>query len=302
MVASPAARPDAIRRHNLALVLGHIHLDGALTRAELTQRLKVSRSTMGALVADLIDLGLVRRGRAHRRVQRRSAVARGRVRTTRGPTWLRSTSTSRTSSPRPSGSAATCSPGRPRRRRSRATPPRTSPTSSWTRCARSRTRPAAPARARRRGRSACPAPSTGAPARSRSRPTSTGTTSRSARCSPSGCPTARRIVVGNDADLSVLAEHRRGVARGVDDVVYLLGRVGVGAGIIVNGVAMRGFDGHAGEIGHNVLDPAGPPCHCGKHGCTETFVGEGALLTAAGRGPAADRRGRGRDLRRRPRR
>src|SRR4051812_39410170 len=59
MPASPAARPDAIRRHNLSLVLDHIHRDGALTRAQLTQRLEVSRSTMGALVADLIELGLV---------------------------------------------------------------------------------------------------------------------------------------------------------------------------------------------------------------------------------------------------
>ena len=56
---SPAARPDAIRRHNLALILGHVHRDGELTRAELTQRLGVSRSTIGALVSDLMRLGLV---------------------------------------------------------------------------------------------------------------------------------------------------------------------------------------------------------------------------------------------------
>ena len=59
MPVSPAARPEAIRRHNLALVLDNIHRDGALTRAQLTQRLAVSRSTMGSLVADLIELGLV---------------------------------------------------------------------------------------------------------------------------------------------------------------------------------------------------------------------------------------------------
>ena len=59
MPTTAAARPDAIRRHNLSLVLTHIHQDGAITRAELTQRLKVSRSTVGALVADLIALGLV---------------------------------------------------------------------------------------------------------------------------------------------------------------------------------------------------------------------------------------------------
>jgi len=96
---------------------------------------------------------------------------------------------------------------------------------------------------------------------------------------PPGVP----VVVGNDADLAVLAEHQRGNARGCDDVVFLIGRIGVGAGIIINGVPVRGRDGHAGEIGHNVLDPTGPLCHCGKHGCIETFLGESALLELAGR-------------------
>src|SRR6478609_5278117 len=58
-MAAPAARPDAMRRHNLALILGQVHRDGALTRAELTTRLGLSRSTIGALVADLAELGLV---------------------------------------------------------------------------------------------------------------------------------------------------------------------------------------------------------------------------------------------------
>jgi predicted NBD/HSP70 family sugar kinase len=96
-------------------------------------------------------------------------------------------------------------------------------------------------------------------------------------------------VVGNDADLSLLAEHQRGNARDCDDVVFLIGRIGVGAGIIINGVPVRGRDGHAGEIGHNVLDPSGPLCHCGQHGCIETFLGESALLELAGRrGPRTD--------------
>ena len=58
-MVAPAARPDAMRRHNLALILAQVHRDGALTRAELTARLGLSRSTIGALVADLVDLGLV---------------------------------------------------------------------------------------------------------------------------------------------------------------------------------------------------------------------------------------------------
>jgi predicted NBD/HSP70 family sugar kinase len=96
---------------------------------------------------------------------------------------------------------------------------------------------------------------------------------------PAGVP----VAVGNDADLAVLAEHQRGSARDCDDVIYVLGRIGVGAGILVGGVPLRGHDGHAGEIGHNVLDPSGTLCHCGKRGCTETYIGDGALLRLAGR-------------------
>jgi predicted NBD/HSP70 family sugar kinase len=71
--------------------------------------------------------------------------------------------------------------------------------------------------------------------------------------------------------------------RDVDDVVFLLGRIGVGAGIISGGRPLRGIDGYAGEIGHNVVDATGPACHCGKSGCVETYIGERALLRLAGR-------------------
>jgi predicted NBD/HSP70 family sugar kinase len=85
----------------------------------------------------------------------------------------------------------------------------------------------------------------------------------------------------------VLAEHLRGNARDCDDVIYLMARIGVGAGIIANGRPLRGYEGFAGEVGHNVVDPSGPHCHCGKRGCVETFIGEQALLTLAGRDEAA---------------
>ena len=78
----------------------------------------------------------------------------------------------------------------------------------------------------------------------------------------------------------MLAEHVRGSARGCDDVVYLTGRIGVGAGILVNGVLLRGHRGFAGEIGHLVLDPNGRLCDCGNRGCAETYIGQGAVLAA----------------------
>ena len=64
------------------------------------------------------------------------------------------------------------------------------------------------------------------------------------------------------------------------------------------GAQLRGHDGHAGEIGHDVVDLSGPPCHCGKHGCVETYVGDGALLAGAGRSGRTDGRGGGRGVHR----
>jgi predicted NBD/HSP70 family sugar kinase len=94
------------------------------------------------------------------------------------------------------------------------------------------------------------------------------------------------IAVANEADLGALAEHRRGAARGYDDVLFVWGEVGVGGGLIVDGRALTGSAGYGGEIGHLPVNPEGAACRCGSIGCWETEVGEGALLRRAGR-PAA---------------
>lgn len=88
------------------------------------------------------------------------------------------------------------------------------------------------------------------------------------------------IALGNDADLGALAEHRRGAAVAVDDLVYLSGNVGVGAGVITNGNRLEGVAGYAGEVGHLYHDPRGLPCHCGSRGCWETVVGAPAIAEA----------------------
>ena len=95
----------------------------------------------------------------------------------------------------------------------------------------------------------------------------------------------------NDADAGVVGEHRRGVARGVDDVVYISGEVGVGGGVVVAGRLVTGTAGFAGEVGHITLNPDGIPCRCGSTGCWETEVGEGRLLALAGRPADAGRQG-----------
>jgi predicted NBD/HSP70 family sugar kinase len=93
------------------------------------------------------------------------------------------------------------------------------------------------------------------------------------------------VVVGNDADLAVLAEHLRGAAVGVNDVGYVTGGVGIGGGFLVGGVRLGGSQGYAGEVGHLLVETAGPKCRCGARGCWETKVGENHLLTGAGRLP-----------------
>jgi predicted NBD/HSP70 family sugar kinase len=93
------------------------------------------------------------------------------------------------------------------------------------------------------------------------------------------------IAFANESDLAVLAEHRRGAARGVDDVLLVWGSVGVGGGLIVDGAPLTGSAGYSGEVGHIPVNPDGLPCRCGSTGCWETEVGSSALLRRAGRPP-----------------
>jgi len=91
------------------------------------------------------------------------------------------------------------------------------------------------------------------------------------------------VTVANEADLGALAEHLRGAAVGHEHVLFVTGEVGVGGGLIVDGRPLNGAAGFGGEIGHMPINRTGRRCGCGAIGCWETEVGEGALLTRAGR-------------------
>ena len=91
---------------------------------------------------------------------------------------------------------------------------------------------------------------------------------------------AYEIVVENDANLAVLAEHRFGARAGTPDLVALLGGAEVSAGMIVGGTVVRGDRGLAGQVGHLPLDPGGPACRCGRRGCLDTYAGLPALIRA----------------------
>ncbi len=86
------------------------------------------------------------------------------------------------------------------------------------------------------------------------------------------------IVVENDANASALGEQMLGVARQVNNFVYLSSGVGLGGGLVIDGKVYGGVGGFAGEIGHMTLEPEGPRCNCGYRGCWETLVGPRAIL------------------------
>jgi predicted NBD/HSP70 family sugar kinase len=84
---------------------------------------------------------------------------------------------------------------------------------------------------------------------------------------------------GNDATLGVLAEGTFGAGRGIADLVYLNGGAsGIGGGIVAGGRPLTGAAGYAGELGHTLVNSSGIRCHCGATGCLETEVRRAPLL------------------------
>jgi len=100
------------------------------------------------------------------------------------------------------------------------------------------------------------------------------------------------VLVDNDANTALVAEHRAGVAVGARNCVLVTLGTGIGAGVMVDRRIQRGSAGFAGEPGHMVIDPNGPPCPCGRRGCWERFAsgsGLGRLARDAVEAGQADR-------------
>ena len=95
------------------------------------------------------------------------------------------------------------------------------------------------------------------------------------------------VHVENESNLAALAEHWTGAAVGIEDFVCVFGEVGVGGGIVLGGRLFRGSHGYGGEFGHVSVDPGGDACACGSRGCVETLAGQEAIARAAGVSPVA---------------
>src|SRR4051794_15553104 len=91
------------------------------------------------------------------------------------------------------------------------------------------------------------------------------------------CP----VTVDNDVNVMALRERRGGVARSLDDLIFVKVGRGIGCGIVLSGKVYRGVAGPAGDIGHIKLDDYGPACACGEVGCLEAYFGGAALARDA---------------------
>lgn len=268
---------DTVRRHNLSTVLGMVHRGGPLARSALTQATGLNRSTTGALVAELVEYGLVRERdpETSNRVGRPSPVvaADGRVvalavnpeidAVTVGVVGLDATVHRRVRFPtghvptaqeaaaiaaavidglRPDLAAASRVVGIgvavPGLVREEDGVVRLAPHLEW---------------------------------------------AEEPFAAELAAATGYPVLAANDASLGANAERLFGAGRGASDLVYLNGGAsGIGAGVIVRGEPLTGISGYAGELGHTLVNSAGIRCHCGAIGCLETEVSQRALLGVLG--------------------
>ena len=277
---------EDVRRHNLGRILRHLHVHGPVSRSELATVMKLNRSTVGDLVATLGSLGLVVEEAGHRGTVGRPSLVVAPVAHAAAVIAYRIDADAMT--------AALIGLGGIELARVRVDGAPSDPAVAIE----VMTRMAADLMEDIDGAAIIVGVGVGVP----------GTLDASGHtviAAPNLGWTDVRLVeplaialsdvlgarldvrIANNANLGAVAEHLRGAAVGRRHVVYLLGGVGIGAGLIVDDRLDTGATGRAGEIGHMTVDPNGMPCSCGSRGCWETVLGRDAVLSAAGREPGA---------------
>jgi glucokinase len=78
--------------------------------------------------------------------------------------------------------------------------------------------------------------------------------------------------LGHDVRVGGIAEARLGAGRGERQVLFMAIGTGIAAAHVLDGTALAGAHGAAGEIGHVIVRPGGPPCGCGVRGCLESIA------------------------------
>ncbi|WP_327023844.1 ROK family protein [Micromonospora sp. NBC_01739] len=88
-----------------------------------------------------------------------------------------------------------------------------------------------------------------------------------------GLPTA----LGHDVRAGGLAEARLGAGQDTEHLLFVAIGTGIAAAHVVAGTAATGAHGAAGEFGHILIRPGGPPCGCGRSGCLEAIASASAV-------------------------
>lgn len=89
------------------------------------------------------------------------------------------------------------------------------------------------------------------------------------------------IVLENDADVAGLGEYWQGAGRNSSRLYGVTVGTGIGTTFIIDGKIYRGVTGAHPEGGHQIIDPSGPICYCGAHGCWESLASGNAIMRAA---------------------
>jgi len=273
------SRNEETRQRNLSLLLNAVHATGQLTRSELTHHSGLNRSTVGALVGDLVEAGLVVEAepQATRQAGRPSPVVRPHASVV-------------SVSVNPDVSGVDCAVvglgGLVLLREEFLTPQPPTPedTALFAKDFLSKVASEFSATARIAGVGiAIPGVVDG----------QTDTVRVAPHLNWVDVPLvslieealALPVRMANDATLGVMAESMFGAGVGSDDVVYLNGSTsGLGGGVVTGGHIVKGVRGFGAELGHILIDPRGTACGCGRIGCLETEVNIQRVWEAAGQG------------------
>jgi len=281
-----APSQEDVRRHNLGTLLRYVHVHGATSRAELTARLGLNRSTIGALTAELTIAGLVteRAPAETGRAGRPSLVVK--PESDKVYAYALSIEVDRLRAARVGLGGRILDRRETERPRGMQVVDAVQPLAGFIH----EMRKDVPVDSRYVGGGLAVA---GMVRRAdgvvRLAPTIGWVEEPVGEALSDEIGDVGPLTVGNVADVSALVEHSRGAAVGCDNVIYLYGDVGVGGGIIADGRRVMGHGGYGGEVGHMVVNPYGRGCSCGSRGCWETEIGEYALLKHAGRGEETGR-------------
>ncbi|MGW1817522.1 ROK family protein [Streptomyces sp. NPDC002125] len=282
-VTARAGRPaggtaDDLRRNNLARLLKIVHRSGGLTRAELTRRTGLNRSTVGACLAELVQLGVVEEGAPP------AGPGKGRP--------------SPVITPSDEIAAITVNPevdaitvglvGLAGRIRERWRMETSAALTLQEVVARSAAAISALLAGRTLGIAGI---AVAVPGQVR---LADGQVRDATQLGWHEAPlavelekaTGLPVKAANAATLGMYGEAAFGAGRGVDDLVYFIGGAsGVGGGVISDGRILTGASGYAGELGHFHVHGRLRTCPCGARGCLEAEVLQHELLDALGLGP-----------------